>query len=162
MDHSISGSGFKPFPHTKAENRENRITERFNSRFLPDHQVVRPMDLYNKIDWAIFNFPCYLEGVRPLCYSMISVITLHYCPHMVKGRKHQWKQKLVIYRIPALWHTFLSGSHSYISTNKKAINYKKYIKTIFYQYFKILNRPLLRTSFLVFTSFYHRRAVYNR
>ena len=30
--------------------RENRVTERFNSWFLRDHQVVRPMDLYNKID----------------------------------------------------------------------------------------------------------------
>ena len=35
------------------EVRENR--ERFNSRFLQDYQVARPMDLYNKIDRARFS-----------------------------------------------------------------------------------------------------------
>ena len=30
--------------------RENIVTERFNSRFLRDHQVARPIDLNNKVD----------------------------------------------------------------------------------------------------------------
>ena len=29
--------------------RENSVTEIFNSLFLRDHQLARPMDLYNKI-----------------------------------------------------------------------------------------------------------------
>ena len=29
--------------------RENSVTERYNSLFLRDHQLARPMDLYNKI-----------------------------------------------------------------------------------------------------------------
>ena len=52
--------------------RENIETERFNSRFLRDHLVARPMDLYNKIDWAILSLPRYLAGVGPLCYSILS------------------------------------------------------------------------------------------
>ena len=70
------------------ETRENRVTERFNSLFLRDHQVARPMDLYNKIDWAIFSLPRYLARVGPLCYSILSVetfkmvimYTLHFLP----------------------------------------------------------------------------------
>ena len=37
-------------------NRENRVTEKFNS-ILWDSQVARPIDLYNKIVWAIFSLP---------------------------------------------------------------------------------------------------------
>ena len=57
--------------------RENWVTERFNSRFLQDHQLARPMDLYNKIDWAIFTLPRYLARVGPLCYSILSDGTQH-------------------------------------------------------------------------------------
>jgi len=85
-----------------------------------------------------------------------------YCPHMVKRHKRQCNQKWFIYsfRITASWRTFLSRSHSCISTNEKVSNFKKYLKTPFYQYFKIFNRPLLTTYFLVFMSFYHMRAEY--
>ena len=47
------------------------------------------------------------------------------CPHMINGRKHQCKQKWVSFRILASWCTFLSRSHSFISTNKKVSNLKK-------------------------------------
>ena len=57
--------------------RENSVTERFNSRFLRDHQVARPIDLYNKIHWAIFSLPRYLARVGPLYYSILSAYTKH-------------------------------------------------------------------------------------
>ena len=41
-------------------------SDRFNSWFLRDHQVARPMDLYNKVDWARFSLLYYLAGVWPL------------------------------------------------------------------------------------------------
>ena len=52
--------------------RENWVTERFNSQFLRDHQVARPMDLYNKVDWPRSSLPRYLVGVQSLCYSILS------------------------------------------------------------------------------------------
>ena len=52
--------------------RENRVTERFNPRFLRDQQVERPMDLNNKIDRAKFSLPRYFAGVLPLCNPMLS------------------------------------------------------------------------------------------
>ena len=57
--------------------RDNRAIERFNWRFLRDDQVARPMDLYNKIDWAIYSLPRYLTRVGPLCYSILSDQTQH-------------------------------------------------------------------------------------
>ena len=43
---------------------------------MRDHQVARPMDLYNKIDWAIFSLPRYLAQVGPLYYFILSDISL--------------------------------------------------------------------------------------
>ena len=54
------------------DNRENSVTERFNSLFLRDHKLARPMDLYNKIHWAIFSLPRYFARVWPLyLYSLV-------------------------------------------------------------------------------------------
>ena len=39
---------------------------------MRDHQVAQSMDLYNKIDWAIFSLPRYLARIGPLCYSILS------------------------------------------------------------------------------------------
>ena len=47
-----------------------------------------------------------------------------------------------------------------MSTNKKVINVKQYLKTTVYQYFKTFNRQLLKTYYLVFTYIYHMRAVF--
>ena len=38
-------------------------------------------------------------------------------------------------------------------------NFLKFLKDIYYHYFKTFNHPLLTTYFLMFTSFYHMRAV---
>ena len=35
---------------------------------MRDHQLARPMDLYNKIHWAIFSLPRYFARVGPLYY----------------------------------------------------------------------------------------------
>jgi len=51
---------------------EHRVIERFNSRFLRDHQLARYMDLYNRIDSPRWSLPRYLAGVGSLYYSILS------------------------------------------------------------------------------------------
>ena len=48
--------------YTFRSDRENRVTKRFNARFLRDHQVAQPIDLFKTIDWSIFSLPRNLGG----------------------------------------------------------------------------------------------------
>ena len=109
-------------------------------------ELVLDIDTIVIVIYSAISFDSLPPGLRTL---LIFILRNYF--HSV-----QCKQKWVIYsfRIPASWCTFLSRSHSCISTNKKVSNFKKYLKPTFYHYFKIFNRPLLTTYFLLFTSFY--------
>ena len=70
--------------------------------------------------------------------------TSHFCPQFVKGCKRHCKKNWVNYsfRIFSSWRTFLFMPYSCIYTNKKEINFKKYLKPHFINILKPLNHCL--------------------
>ena len=115
-----------------------------------------PFTLMAIIDNLVCLLVCFLRlfmiGWKKCCFLLCSDSFNYFdspifCPHMVKGRKRQCKQKWFFYsfRIPASWRTFLSKSHSCISTNKKVINFSKFLY-MYYHYLKTFNSQLLTNS----------------